>query len=68
MKVLNEEMILGFLIGMMLGAILSGLAPAVVSLYIIFLVTLGYYIPVMLEFRDRWLPYTITVRGMCRQW
>lgn len=67
-EIMSDERVLGFVIGMMLGAVLGGLAPAVVSLYILFLVMMGYYIPVMLEFRDRYLPYSDSVRGMCRQW
>lgn len=68
MDLLSEQNILGFVIGMMLGAVLGGLAPAVVSIYILFLVVMYYYVPVMLEFRDRWLPYNASVRGMSRQW
>lgn len=67
-ELMTEERILGFVIGMMLGAVLGGLAPAAVSLYILFLLMLGYYIPVMLEFRDRYLPYSDSVGRMSRQW
>lgn len=67
-ELMTEERILGFVIGMMLGAVLGGLAPAAVSLYILFLWMLGYYVPVMLEFRDRYLSYSDSVGRMSRQW
>jgi hypothetical protein len=66
---MTDEKVFGLVFGMMAGALFGWLAPALVSLAIICLVTFGYYASLLLdETRYRWLPYSATVREMSRQW